>query len=168
MKLLNCCFRPLLLLPFIFCGSYAFSQAVVSTPTSEVITKTQPFKPPVVKTFIGGQFTGDSTMMPVEQAKIVIGLPLTVRDKNNNIYTITHYEFTYKRVGVTEDEETGTVSPETDIVGNEFTTTPLPEIWIKTINDSLHKNEELHFFDIIVKDNKGHVFYAPDIRFIMQ
>jgi hypothetical protein len=159
--------KTLLLLAVIFVSSHSFAQAIVTTNTPPVLTSVPKFRPPVVKSFLGGGYTGDTTMS-VEVAKTIIGLPLTVRDKKNNFYTITHYGFAYKRVGVTEDEETGAVSPETDVVADEFTTTPLPAIWTKTIIETLHKGEVLSFYDIIVKDSKGNIFFAPGISFTMQ
>jgi hypothetical protein len=160
-------YKALLLLTVIFVSTHSFAQSIVTTNTPPVLTKVPKFKPPVVKSFLGGGYTGDTTMS-VEVAKTIIGLPLTVRDKKNNFYTITHYGFSYKRIGVTEDEQSGAVSPETDIVADEFTTSPLPAIWIKTIIETLHKGEKLSFYDIIVKDSKGNIFYAPGISLTMQ
>jgi len=125
------------------------------------------FKPPVVKTYLG-KVTGNGTIIPVEQGKELIGLPLTVVDAKNNSYNVTHYQFSYKRVGITEDETTGKTTAESDMVAKRFTTTPLDSIWIKTIQDELHSGEELYFFDIIAKDKDDRLFFAPELRLIIQ
>ena len=49
-----------------------------------------------------------------------------------------------------------------------FTSTPLPKVWIDNIKDSFQKDEELYFFDIIVKDNKDRKFFAPDLKITVQ
>jgi hypothetical protein len=144
-------------------GTCVFAQ----TPIAPVVTHIPKFKPPVVKTYLG-DYTGDGTAITVEEGKNIIGLPLKVEDAKHNTYTISSYEFAYKRVGITEDEETGQTSPETDMVADRFTTTPLTAIWVNTIKDTLQKGEEFHFFDIIAKDKQGRLFFAPELKLVMQ
>lgn len=120
-------------------------------------------KLPVVKTFLG-KFTGITNDCSAEQAKQLITQPLRIADDKNVEYKLSSYQFSYKRIGVTEDEETGKVSPQTDIVADRFTTTPLPEIWQSNIKESLHKGEELFFFDVIVFDKQGKLFFAPELK----
>jgi hypothetical protein len=137
------------------------------TPKSPAVTRIPKFKPPVVQTHLGN-YTGKSTSISVEEGKNIIGLPLKIKDEKNNVYTISSYEFAYKRTGITEDEETGKTSPESDMVADKFTTTPLTDIWINNIKESLKKGEELYFFDIIVKDKQGRLFFAPELKLVMQ
>ena len=77
-------------------------------------------KLPVVKTFLG-KFTGIATDFPAEQAKQLITQPLRITDDKNVEYKLSSYQFSYKRIGVTEDEQTGKVTPQTDIAADRFT-----------------------------------------------
>jgi hypothetical protein len=71
-------------------------------------------------------------------------------------------------VGVKENEETGEVTPTTDLVAQRFTETPISGIWKTSIIEQLQKGEELYFFDVIVMDGKGHRFFAPDLKITIQ
>ena len=150
---------PILLL--LVTGNTLFAQ------TTPVITHIHKFKPPVVQTFLGKD-TGTGTLISVDEGKNIISLPLAVKDAKNNSYFISSYSFLYKRVGVVQDEETGKVTSETDAVGQKFTDTPLKDIWVSNIRESLQKGEEFYFYDIIVKDNQGRLFFAPELRLVMQ
>ena len=123
-------------------------------------------KKPVVKTSLG-KITGTITLN-AEAAKQVITQPLQITDDKNIGYKISSYQFAYKRIGVTEDEETGKTSVQSDMAADRFTTTPLPEVWQKNIIEGLHKGEELYFFDIIVFDKQGRLFFAPEIKITIQ
>jgi len=133
------------------------------SPVSKPATITK--KPPA-KSFLG-KATGIITMN-AEEAKQVIALPLKIVDDKNVAYVISSYQFAYKRIGITEDEETGKTSAQSDIAANRFTTTPLPPVWQKNISDGLHTGEELYFFDIIVFDKQGRRFFAPEIKIAIQ
>ncbi len=137
---------------------------VTQKPTSKTFVK---FKPPLVKTFLG-KFSGIDVSVGVAEIKSLIVLPIKVIDDKNASYTINAYQFIYKRIGITEDEESGKTSPQTDIVSNHFTTNPLPEIWQKNIIEGVHKGEEIYFFDIIVIDNQGRRFFAPELKIKVQ
>ena len=121
------------------------------------------FKPPSVKSFLG-KFTGVAGTCSASEGTQVATLPLKITDDKNNSYPVYSYQFAYKRIGITEDEETGKTSPQSDIAADRFTTTPLPPIWQKNITDGLHSGEELYFFDIIVFDKQGRRFFAPEIQ----
>lgn len=123
-----------------------------------------PIKPPVLKTQMG--ILSDSVYAPVEQVKALLGAPLKVTDVNNQPLTLTYYQFLYKRKAVREDEKTGKLIPTTSTVSDYFTSTPLPEKWVKIIREELVAGEELYFFDIIVKDKQGKPFYAPNLKII--
>jgi hypothetical protein len=49
-----------------------------------------------------------------------------------------------------------------------FKTTPLPKVWVDNLKNGFQKDEELYFFDIIVKDNKDRKFFAPDLKITIQ
>ena len=124
-------------------------------------------KLPVVKTSLG-KFTGITINCTAEQAKQLITQPISIKDDKNVEYKLSSYQFSYKRIGVTEDEETGKVGPQTDIAADRFTVTPLPEIWQSNIKELLHTGEELFFFDVIVFDKQGKLFFAPELKIIIQ
>ena len=157
-----------LFIPFIFglLPAIVMAQKPVkpAKPVSAILTKN---KMPVVKTFLG-KFYGITNDCSAEMAKQVLTLPLKIIDNKDVEYKLSSYQFSYKRIGVTEDEETGKVSPQTDIAADRFTVTPLPEIWQSNIKESLHKGEELFFFDVIVFDKKGKLFFAPELKIIIQ
>jgi hypothetical protein len=71
----------------------------------------------------------------------------------------------YKKRGVTESEDmSGKTAPTFTTVIDNFKTTPLSPIWIKTLTEQLKIGEELYFFDIVVKDAQGRLMFAPDLR----
>lgn len=119
-------------------------------------------KKPFAKTSLG---KANGTMaLTSEDAGQLVSLPLKIVDEKNIEYKISSYQLAYKRIGVTEDEETGKTSVQSDIAAQRFTTTPLPAVWQKNIADGLHKGEELYFFDIIVFDKQGRRFFAPELK----
>lgn len=124
------------------------------------------FKQPVVAAYLGDKTNGSS--ITVQQANDLISLPLKVEDKNNNIYIIDSYGFLYKRKGVAEDEQTGQKSINFTSVSDRFKVTPLPKVWIDNIKGNFQKDEELYFFDIVVKDKNNHLFLAPDLKITIQ
>ena len=123
-------------------------------------------KKPNVKSYLGK--VNGNLVLSAEEAKQLVALPIKIVDDKNINYTISSYQFVYKRIGVTEDEATGKTSPQTDIAAARFTTTPLPAVWQKNIVEGLHKGEELYFFDIIVFDKQGRRFFAPEIKISIQ
>lgn len=147
----------------IFAGNISLAQA----PAKRTVKPIEKYKPPVVQSYLGN-ITGKAATAGVEEAKNVIALPLKIVDDKKNNYTVVSYQFVYKRIGITEDEETGKTSPESDIVSSQFTSSPLPAIWQNNISDGLHKGESLYFFDIIVLDKQGRRFFAPELKITVQ
>lgn len=141
--------------------------AVAQQPKKHVVMQVAKFKPPAVKTFLA-KYTGVTATCSADEGKQIINQPLLVKDDKSNSYLITSYQFAYKRIGVTEDEETGKTSPQRDMVADRFTTTPLPEIWETNIVEQLHSGEQLYFFDVVVKDKQGHLFFAPELKITIQ
>ncbi len=151
----------------------AFTLLLLSTvivlaqkPDKSAIPPGAKFKRPMVKSYLG-KVNGKVTINP-EEGRQLITQPIKILDDKNIVYTISSYQFVYKRIGVTEDEETGKASPQSDIASDRFTTTPLPDIWQKNIVEGLHSGEELYFFDIIVFDKQGRRFFAPEIKITIQ
>lgn len=122
----------------------------------------QKFKPPKLTSMLG--IRSDSATVEVEEALQLINLPLKITDDKKNSYSISSYQVMYKRKGVTEDEETGKVSPASTSVAQLFRETPLPAIWKKVLTEQIQSGEELYFFDIIAKDAQGRYMFAPDLK----
>lgn len=146
-----------------FTGFFCFAQESQKKPQ---ITKVAKFKPPVVKPFLGINTNGAS--VTGDEANQLITLPLKITDAQNHIYSIDSYHFLYKRKSVIEDEKTGRKQATFTTVADVFKTTPLPKIWIDNIQNGFQKGEELHFFDIVVKDKAGRIFFAPDLKITVQ
>jgi hypothetical protein len=126
------------------------------------ITKVVKFKPPVVQTFLGRNING--AIVTVDEANQLINLPLKITDDKNNVYTITSYQFMYKRKSVVENEQTGKKEIVFTTIADLFKTTPLPEVWKANIAGRLQKGEELYYFDIIVQDKLNSKFFAPELK----
>lgn len=152
----------------LFTGTFLCKQARAQNPVNKESAKGfVKFKPPKVNAMLG-PMNGSSAQCDVEQAKQLIRLPLRVEDDRKNTYAITSYQFGYTRLGVVEDEETGKMLPQSDMVSQRFTATPLPELWVNTITETLHKGEQLYFFDIICTDKQGRLFFAPELKITMK
>ena len=121
----------------------------------------------VSKSYID-KYTGNPVKLSVEEAKIAVNAMLKVVDNTNYVFQLSSYEFAYNRVGVTEDEVTGKISPTTNLVSERFKQTPLPDTWRRIITEDLQKGEELIFFDIVGIDKTGRKFLAPDIKIIVE
>lgn len=143
-----------------------FSSNIIAQQPRKPTTTFVKFKPPVVKSYLG-KYSGTPNCSP-EEGKQAIQQSLRIADDKNNNYAIASYQFAYKRLGVTEDEATGAVSPARDMVAQRFTETPLPDLWKNNITEQLHKGEELLFFDIIVYDKQGRRFFAPELKITIQ
>jgi hypothetical protein len=119
---------------------------------------------PVLKTYLGGY--SDTATVSAQELFKLIDSPIRVTDKQNNLYTITYYQFLFKRRVMSEDETTGKPFPTTSMISDNFKATPLPKVWIDNIRQDIKPGEEMLFFDIIVKDSKGVVMYAPNLKIL--
>ena len=125
-------------------------------------TKFQKFTPPKLTSMLG--IRTDTATVYREEAVQLVKLPLKVTDDKKNVYTISSYQLMYKRRAVTEDEQTGKVSPVISNVSDLFRETPLPALWIKILSEQMRIGEELYFFDIVAKDAQGRLMFAPELR----
>ena len=132
----------------------------------ETITKEPKFKPPVVKTYLGVNQNG--AKVTVDEGTQLVGLPLKVVDVEKNTYSVDSYQFLYKRKSFIRDEETGKTQEVFTISADRFNSTPLPKVWVDNISNSLQKDEQLYFFDIVVKDKQGRRFFAPELKITIQ
>lgn len=129
---------------------------------SSVIIKEAKFKPPVVKTFLGVNQNG--ARVTVAEANQLVGLPLKIVDDKNNTYPIDSYQFLYKQKSYILNDETGKRETTFTLAADRFDSTPLPKVWIANIAGRLQPDEELYFFDIVVKDKEGRRFFAPELK----
>ena len=155
------------------CFSFsAFSQsakpAVKKTVVKKngTITSVAKFKPPVVKTFLGRN--EKEATVTIDEANQLVNLPLRIVDQANNVYTISSYQFLYKKRSVIEDEQTGKRQTVFTNTADIFKATPLPKVWKENISGGLQKGEELIFFDIVVNDKQNRKFFAPDIKIVVK
>jgi hypothetical protein len=150
------------ILILLFASSHLFAQKPKpSKPTAFV-----KFKAPKLTTMLGG-FKDTSYIAP-QLADSIIGLALKVTDTKNNIFTISSYQFLYKKIVTTEDETTGKTSKTNSIKSSLFKTSPLPDIWLNAVRENLNSGEEFFFFAIVVKDSQGRLMYAPDLKLILK
>jgi hypothetical protein len=132
-------------------------------PVAAKPVKFQKFTPPKLTSMLG--IRSDSATVVLEEAVQLVKLPLKVTDDKKNIYTISSYQAMYKKRGVTESEDmSGKTAPTFTTVIDNFKTTPLSPIWIKTLIEQLKIGDELYFFDIVVKDAQGRLMFAPELK----
>lgn len=144
---------------------YFFVLACIFFTTQNFAQKPKPvavIKQIKFKTSLGGYKNNDSIYAVV--ADSVIGMPLVIRDDKNKTYEISSYEFLYRKYVTSEDEATGKAYRTSQVRSQLFKVTPLKQSWITFVREELKPGEELHFFAVIVKDGKGNVMYAPDLK----
>jgi len=146
---------------FTLLASLSAAIAQRTKPATQKTPVVQKFKAPIVKTTWGKY--SDSSTVTVDEGLALLRTPLTISDDKTS-YGISTYQFLYRKRTVTEDEETGKVTPTTTTMIHLFKSTPLPEDWINTISYQLRSGEELYFFDVLAKDGQGHIFFAPTLK----
>ncbi|MFN0082032.1 MAG: hypothetical protein ACKVOM_05900 [Ferruginibacter sp.] len=152
-----------LLLPFLL---LACAESFAQNPKPSKTTTIVKFKAPKLTTSLGS--FKDTTYIAPQMADSIIQLSLKVVDAKNVVYTISSYEFLYKKIVTTEDEATGKASKTTSIKSSQFKATPLPAIWLNAVTEDLKRGEEFFFFAVIVKDPQGRLIYAPDLKLILK
>ena len=136
---------------------------MVVVPAITPVTK---FRPPVVKTFLGRN--EKEATVTLDEANQLINLPLKITDDKNNVYTISSYQFMYRKKSVIENEETGKKEIVFSTTADIFKSTPLPKVWRDNISGGVQKDEELFFFDVIVNDKLNRKFFAPNLKIIVK
>ena len=137
-------------------GKPAKKPGVVSVPK---------FKVPKLQTMLDKY--KDSVSVSADEAVRIIGMPLKINDDKKNEYSISSYQFLYRKKGVTEDDK-GDPHPATTISADRFKVSPLPQLWVNLITEQVKAGEEFYFFDVIAKDAKGMVMYASTLKIIIQ
>lgn len=125
------------------------------------VTPVKPFKAPKLHTSM--HTYKDSVTISYLEMKRIAGFPLVVTDSANKKYRISSYQVMYRRLGVTENEKTGKISPTYTFASGRFTETPLPPIWVTSIKEDCKPTEHIHFFDIIVRDEQNRLMFAKDL-----
>jgi hypothetical protein len=151
---------PLFISLLIFVSTTAKAQLNNQTKKDQLV-KIAKFKPPVVKAYLGRN--KDTTTVTVDEAVQLVGLPLKVVDDKKNEYSVTSYGFSYKSRSIVENEETGKKEVKYTTVASNFKESPLPEVWKVNVRRTLKKDEHLFFYDIVVKDKQGRIFFAPNL-----
>lgn len=128
----------------------------------ETITKEPKFKPPVVKTYLG--VNQNSAEVTLDEGTQLVGLPLKITDEKNNQYPVVSYQFLYRQKSYILNDETGKKEKVFTISADRFKETPLPKLWVDIIRQRLQPEEQLYFFDIVVRDKEGREFFAPEIK----
>ena len=158
MKLFTKLILPLMLLS---CADSFAQKSKSAKPTAFV-----KFKVPKLTTSLGG--FKDTSFIAPQMTDSILGLSLKVTDAKNVVYTLSSYQFLYKKIVTTEDENTGKTSKTSSIKSSLFKTSPLPEMWLNAVRENLNRGEELFFFAIVVKDPQGRIMYAPDLKLILK
>lgn len=158
MKIFRHLLLPLLLTAFTF--SYA------QKPKSAKPTGFVKYKVPKLTTSLGS--FKDTSFIAARLADSIIGLHLKITDVKNVVYSLSSYQFLYKKIVTTEDENTGKASKTSSIKSSLFKTSPLPDMWLNAVRENLKAGEELFFFAIVVKDPQGRIMYAPDLKLILK
>ena len=151
---------------FFLCFPLVTSVVFSYAQQKPVITTVPKFKPPVVKTFWGVNQNG--AKVTVDEASQLIAIPLKITDDKKNVYKIDNYQFLYRKKGAIQDEQTGKIQTAFTIQSARFDSTPLPKIWIDNLKTGFQKDEQLYFFDVMVKDKEGRKFFAPEIKITIQ
>lgn len=131
------------------------------TAAKPAAAKTVGIKPPKLTTFIGNF---KDSVISVRDAEAAAGMALKITDDKGVAYQVSSYQFLYKQIVATEDEQTGRVSLTTSNKSSLFKVTPLPPLWVNTIRENIKPGEQFIFFSVIAKDAQGRVFYAPDLK----
>jgi len=150
------------LLSIVFAISMTAAVAQKQKPATAKPTGTEKFKPPKLTCTLGTH--ADSAIVLRDEALQLIALPLKITDDKKNTYSVSSYQLMYKRKAVTEDEQTGKVTPIMSNVSNLFRETPITPLWTKILNEQLRAGEELYFFDIVARDANGRLMFAPELR----
>jgi hypothetical protein len=128
-------------------------------PTSTLYNK---FKAPKLICTLGGY--KDFSFVSPQIADAIIGAKLNIVDVKNVAYALSSYQFLYRKIVVSENEETGKPYNTTSVKSSLFKVSPLPDMWLSAVRENLRPGEEIIFFDIIVKDAQGRFMYAPNLK----
>ncbi|MFC4261726.1 hypothetical protein ACFOWM_02450 [Ferruginibacter yonginensis] len=156
------------LMAILFLSSFFINTHALAQRTKPAVKPTKPVAYKVPKlTVTLGTYKDASTFSP-QTSETVIAMPLKIIDDKNVPYTLLSYQFAYKKVVTTEDENTGKSSKTTALKAGFFKVTPLPQNWVDLVREYPQPGEEWLFFAITVKDAQGRVMYAPDLKLLIK
>jgi len=125
-----------------------------------------PYKVPPLYTTING-LNHKAVITPAQANILITKLPV-VKDDKNTEYSISSYIVAYYKVVNRVNEETGKVEKDKDLVSNRFFQSAPAEIFTAPLINNFQTGEEIFYTDIIVKDSKGRIMYAPDVRIFIK
>jgi hypothetical protein len=153
--------KKIILFTLLLSVAYHVLPAQVTTKPGTIVKVTK-FRPPQVQTYLGRNVNGAT--VTIEEADQLISLPLKITDDKNGSYTISSYQFLYRKKSVVENEQTGKKEVVFTTLADRFKTSPLPEIWKNNLAGHFQKGEELYYFDIVVADKLNRKFFAPELK----
>lgn len=116
-----------------------------------------------------GGYQGVQNVVSAQQIKAMLSQPLVITNPGNTVtFTFSSFRLAYTKLDHAEDEQTGASTTSTNMIGDRFTTSTLPELWQNNIAENIHKGETLYFYDVIVMDTQGRRFFAPDLKFTVE
>lgn len=123
-------------------------------------------KPPLLQSFWGRTKGGE---LPLEFVLGIIDSSVWVIDDKKVRYKISRFIFVHRSKDKYEDEKTGELKSRFNV--NSVTVRNaeiLPVIWQKNLYESIKKEDEIIITDIYVRDKRGYLFAAPDIKIILK
>lgn len=123
-------------------------------------------KPPALQSFWGYYKGGAHPLSVVQQ---MADTAIWVIDSARQPYAIRSFRINYFSYDSYEDEQTGKIKTKRNLQSKEFQqTNMLSDLWRQFLFESLKPKDEILIDLISVKDRKGNIFYAPDIKIVVQ
>lgn len=123
-------------------------------------------KPPVLQSFWGKTKGGE---LPLEFVLGIIDSSVWVMDDKKVRYKISRFILVHRSKDKYEDEKTGELKSRFNV--NSVTVRNavlLPPIWQKNLYENIKKEDEIIITDIYVRDKRGNLFAAPDVKIILK
>lgn len=123
-------------------------------------------KPPQLQSFWGYYKSGTH---PLEVVLRITDTAIWVIDELKQRYTIRSFRINYFSYDSYEDEATGKIKYRHNLLSSEFRETDqLNELWKQKLYEELKPKDEIHIDLLSVRDKQGRIFYAPDIKIVIQ
>jgi hypothetical protein len=123
-------------------------------------------KPPLLQSFWGKTKGGE---LALEFVMGIIDSSVWVMDDKKVRYKISRFILVHRSKDKYEDEKTGELKSRFNV--NSVTVRNaeiLPPIWQKNLYESIKKEDEVIITDIYVRDKRGNLFAAPDVKIILK
>lgn len=142
-----------------------FLQGLTFNSNAQQSTKPT-LKPPVLQSFWGKTKGGE---LPLEFVLGIIDSSVWVMDDKKIRYKISRFILVHRSKDKYEDEKTGELKTRYNV--NSVTVRNaalLPAIWQKNLYETIKKDDEVIITDIYVRDKRGNLFAAPDVKIILK